>query len=92
MKFPENASFLSPKQVNWCGIAPYLPSTHKSDPGRPPEQRKRVKICLLEARWNNPRHPPAGVAGRPILSAFEFEQKLAVKIRLSSNIGYMGYF
>ena len=59
-------------------MVPYctgLPSTQKSDPGRPPEQSNRKQNLSLKARRNNPRHPPAGVAGRPILPPSKFEEK-----------------
>jgi hypothetical protein len=39
-----------------------------------------------------PVAPPACLAGWPILPVIMFEQKLAVKIRLSSNLGGLGGF
>lgn len=75
MKFPENASFLSPKQVNWCGIAPYFAVNTQIRSGTATGTVQPKTKLSLEARRNNPRHPPAGVAGRPILPSSKFEEK-----------------
>lgn len=92
MKFPENASFLSPKQVNWCGIAPYFAVNTQIRPGTATGAEKPKTKLVIGFSSEQPAAPPACIAGRPILPVIKFEQKLTVKIRLSSNMGGLGGF
>ncbi|MAN06303.1 MAG: hypothetical protein CMJ56_05450 [Planctomycetaceae bacterium] len=92
MKFPENASFLSPKQVIWCGIAPYFAVNTHIRPGTATGAEKPKTKLIIGFSSEQPVAPPACVAGWPILPVSMFQQKLAVKIRLSSNLGGLGGF
>ena len=92
MKFPENASFLSPKQVNWCGIAPYFAVNTQIRSGTATGTVQPKTKLSLEARRNNPRHPPAGVAGRPILPSSKFEQKASSQNKtVKQHRGFRGF-
>ncbi|HBU37510.1 MAG TPA: hypothetical protein DEB70_06855 [Planctomycetaceae bacterium] len=46
----------------------------------------------MEARRNNPRHPPAGVAGRPILPLIKFDKKASSQNKtVKQHRGFGGF-